>query len=629
MLPDFFIRYSVIISWITLLFFSCRFQFFFLREEYSKNRLSLLFLALFIIAILYGTLTPAIRGGYDNNHDFFILSCSMGFFPDKEIAPVFIKVLIDYLSGFNIKAILLANSFLPALSFLFFYAFLRRFGIRLPYSLFASAIVFFNYNNFLTAHSLSTTSLIIFALSVSLCSFANALGRKHLEYGDLFWIFSSIYIVILSRCEHVLALFALSVLLFFKCLKRKDPVLKDYKCIAVLSCGILLAILFFLHELSYPVLNLFMYDNIFASFNMQIVEDNLALLFYSNPVAHFPYQRQVFSWPAFFLISIIVPMSVMFFKVERENMAGFATITAIFACFCLIYCWHDEYPLHFMRHRMFVMIPFAAMCGFLMQGTVEFAEKYCKFPVNNAVFVLMPVFALYYMLDVGLSHKLDTVLRTNDREWALIMDSWPRLQGKCAVHSARKSEKRPFFTYYLGKRHESECHLHYFSSDYLVFDNEKQEWDIPEGFFPVKTAVFRHSFYTTMHDENRNPVLVRPGFYRKKENVQIVRTGLRAILSGNVQEALNAADLLQHEGMYFDSHLLRFFAYSYNHDDKNARIEQEWIRSYPYCDYDDGMLDRIREGIYIDNSAFLKAVGKYVKSSNYILEKIADYCSKN
>ena len=140
MLPDIFITYSVIISWLACLFFSFRFLFIFLKDEINQDRKVYVYFALFAAFMLYGIFSSTVRGGYDNNHDFGLLALNLSAFPDKEAAPVFLKILADRISGFDIRAVLYLNAVLSFLSFLFFYAFLRKSGLKKIYSFFASSI---------------------------------------------------------------------------------------------------------------------------------------------------------------------------------------------------------------------------------------------------------------------------------------------------------------------------------------------------------------------------------------------------------------------------------------------------------------------------------------------------------
>ena len=625
MLPDIFITYSVIISWLACLFFSFRFLFIFLKDEINQDRKVYVYFALFAAFMLYGIFSSTVRGGYDNNHDFGLLALNLSAFPDKEAAPVFLKILADRISGFDIRAVLYLNAVLSFLSFLFFYAFLRKSGLKKIYSFFASSIIFLNFHSFLNARSLSTTYSVIFVMSMALCSFAYSANKKNISQADLFWIFSSVFLTVLSRCEQLPALFIFSLALLLCCILRKDPVLKNKISIFICFAGFSLSVLFLFYELHHKVLNYYFYKNFFVNFSMQFISENFALLFFKDLSSAFPSMDSFSAWAVFLLVFICLGA---FGSNKRENKALYAALLLSFAYFCFIYLWHDEFPLHFIRHRMYMMVPFAALCGFSMQASEEILAKKIIFIKKYFPSVIFTFCFLYAALNINASHKLNSFLRTNDKEWNLIIDFWPEIQGKCAVLTDRKSEKKYFFKYYTERNSGKNCYFYYFSADLLVFQKKYEKWETPAGFLPVMTEVFRHSFYTTSPDENKNKAIVVPGFYKRQENTETVKQILRHGLAGNINEALISAETLRHKSE-FDFHAVKFLLHSQVHDDDAARQEMDWLLDYDFFDYSEHVLGKVKNSIHGDAHLLEKALSRYIDSSGPVLEQIIEFCYKN
>ena len=508
------------ICWPVMLFFTIKFLISFIKRE---NKAAIICLALIGIIMLYGNFTAPVRGGYDNNHDFQIMGNSISetktLFLYKEVSPVFLKSSIDIASNYSLAALLTFNRALPLLSLFLFYAGLRSIGSGIISSLLASVFLFLNFHLFLNASSFSTTSANFFTIISSFTAFSACFAKQKISDEDIIWIFSATIITSMARIETVPALFIMGIGLLYEKRKVKDPILNSFsgKFLSILGIICLMPCLYFqLFKLSYSTIGLastYTPLKIISLFHMQMIEENLAILFSPVPAEAFPKNIKIGIGIFIFIAIIICIFSYVKNKKNSDRIPALAyLLTAIY--FSLLYSWQDLYPLHFMRHRLFFMIPFAALIPFLLRYINDIIFK---IRISRQLKYFFSAFFCisYFLLNISTAKALDNELRSNDLEWALLLKEQKFIRENYLVTERILSAKQDMLNlYYRNASSKPLKRIIYMPSDYITH-TKKRNWEVRYA-VPFRTIKFKHAFHTTFQNETHEKIIIQPGFYLPK-----------------------------------------------------------------------------------------------------------------
>lgn len=502
------------ICWPVMLFFTFKFLISFIKRE---NKAAIICLAIIGITMLYGNFTAPVRGGYDNNHDFQSMGNRISntkiLFLFKEVSPIFLKSSVDIASNYSLAALLTFNRTLPLLSLFLFYAGLRSIGSGIISSLLASGFLFLNFHLFLNASAFSTTSANFFILISSFTAFSVCFAKQKIVCEDIIWLFSAIIITSMARIETVPALFIMGIGLLYEKVKVKVPILNSFssKFLSILGTICLMPCLYFqLFRLSENSIKLARINNPFIVFNMQMIEENLAILFSTVPAEAFPKNSNI-GLGIFIFIPIII--CILFYVKNKRNSDRIPALgyllTAIY--FSIIYCWQDNYPLHFMRHRLFFMIPFAALIPFLLR---HINNNFFKIRISRQLKYFFSAFICisYFLLNISTAKALDNELRSNDLEWALLLKEQKFIRENYLVINDFSSPKADIIKLYFRNNVSAHNkHLIYIPSDKILLlrANKMQLKYI----FPFKTIKFKHAFHSNFQNKGNENTLIQPGFY--------------------------------------------------------------------------------------------------------------------
>ena len=505
------------ICWPVMLFFTFKFLISFIKREHKA---AIICLAIIGITMLYGNFTAPVRGGYDNNHDFHSLGNSISktktLFSFKEVSPIFLKSPIDIASNYSLAALLTFNRALPLLSLFLFYAGLRSIGSGIISSLLASVFLFLNFHLFLNASSFSTTSANFFTLISSFTAFSACFAKQKISDEDIIWLFSAIIITSMARIETVPALFIMGIGLLYEKGKVKVPILNSFssKFLSILGTICLMPCLYFqLFRLSCNSIKLARINNPFIVFNMQMIEENLAILFSPVPAEAFPKNSDI-GIGTFIFIAIII--CIFFYVKDKRNSGRIPALayllTAIY--FSIIYYWQDLYPLHFIRHRILFMIPFAALIPFLLRHINNIISK-IKISRQLKYFFSAFFCISYFLLNISTAKALNNELRSNDLEWNLLLKEQKFIREKYLVTTRILSAKQDMLNlYYRNDSSKPLKRIIYMPSDYITH-TKKRNWEVRYA-VPFRTIKFKHAFHTTFPNETHEKIIIQPGFYLPK-----------------------------------------------------------------------------------------------------------------
>lgn len=545
---DLALHYGVLLSWGLALFYFGRFAREWWRSEQERGAALLALAAVALPAAALAFLLPA-RGGYDNDHDF---SCLGTFFFSarphvsglfKEYAPLFTDGVTDFLSGYSLRAVLWKNRLLPLLSAFAVFAGLRRLGAGLAAAAGGTALLALNFLAPLNASAFSTTSANLFIWALSLLALFDAHAAPALTAGRLAWLLSTSVLVISSRFEFLPAnLLILAAVLAAKPAAERRALFKPARLALLLAGGALLAAWGAralaaaperqLQEVLSPAKNLV----------SQLGTRNLAVIAGERPTpAAFHGERgnSPASTAALLLPALLLLFSLagaLFDGEKRRRNLGFAAVLLAWALyFSFIYGPPDLYPLHFMRHQLYFLVPFALLFALGLDGFEGAARRWPALrragPFAVAVFV-----CVYGALNARAALALNQELRTNDRELAFLAEArrdWPA--GCLAVYPkySRKSTRADFLAKYFPALPErgplaGACLLKYVSPEPLIFTDPE-----PAGLAqpplgagaaePWRKVTFHHAFYTAFRaagpgggnrTETAAPLQVTAGFFK-------------------------------------------------------------------------------------------------------------------
>lgn len=534
----------IAVSWISLLYFSAwSTTSFFIREELQKIEiLSIFLIAAFMLFSSFG-ITPI--GGYDLDLVYRVTGRSFldpeQLFAEKEIAPIFIKEIVDILSGHSIYGFIIFNRILPVFSMIMFYAGIRRAKLDFIPCIIATAVLFLNFNSLFNSSSLNTTPIITLAyisFSTAMLNFLNTDDKNPLK--ELLWLFSSAFAIVLSRAELSPIIFILMAACAIYVFNNNRLFLKSRAFLSVAGVGSILLFTAFCLELSYNMNQLMPAYTPVANFNMQFIVGNLAVILSHNPADRiFAPDYSVFSiYAALLLIFFIVPfIPTSKYSLKKNNYALPAFLLAgIYSC--LIYHWQDNYPTEFIRHRMLLFIPFAYISAYSIRSICYFCEKnYRKLSVLFIAAALaysaLNIRALF-IIDRQYNEDRDRVeLGTLIRGQKLFADKF-RISTLFSFPPFEDvNMKKYFFANYFnkGKGKDSPTLIYISPEDLHGFILESEKEGLRKMISPILVW--------------GNDKMIRPGFYKAEKRFDmnasthyyIVRLGIAEMISGNYDKA--------------------------------------------------------------------------------------------
>lgn len=548
---EYFLQYSVILSWAVSLLFLGKFAMDWWRSEPSRGNALLVLAAIAVPAVLAAFFLPP-RGGYDNNHDY--LSLGTTFFTTrplvfplfKEYSPLFTDGLADLLSGFSLRGVLWKNRLLPVLSLFIFFTGLRRLGAGLAAGAGAAALLFLNFLSPLNASSFSTTSANMLIWLLSMLALFDAHASDRFSARNLLWILATTILVISARFEFLPAnLLIFAAVSISKPAGERKALAKPASLLLILAGACLLAPWVaralsanpgrMLSELSSPARHLI----------SQLGTRNLALSFGAAlPAAENPGPQ--FSEDAggaaaalcllFLLFSVSGAMLGGFIdgRKAKRNAAFLAVLLLWLGYFSAIFSVADHYPLHFMRHQLYFFLPCAYLFALGLEGFRSAAERLPPAGVKAFNALLFLCLAAYASLNARAAFGLNGELRTNDRELALLMEARREWEPGClAVYApaGRDDARAALLAKYFPVMDAcsggpGQCLLKYVSPEPLIFTRPAAR---PLDQKPLlagtdgeawRSASFKHSFYTILPGpgdgrlEKAEPLPLTIGFFR-------------------------------------------------------------------------------------------------------------------
>lgn len=575
----------IAVSWIAVLAFSIRFIFVSFRNEKIRTT-DILCLTGIAALMLFSTFYVAATGGYDIECVFKIIGNSFfnmdQLFSDKEIAPIFIKELADRTTGFSLYGFLTLNRIMPVFSMLLFYSGLRQTKISSEICLFSSAILFLNFNSLFNSASFNTAPIISLAYISFFTAFLHltAMSEEKSPYLSLIWLFLSSFLLVMSRVELAPIIFIILSASAIRLFIYNRPCLKKPQLIAIVATGVLLLLSAFVIEMSYRPMGLLLRFTPFSNFNMQFIAENLSVVFSQYPHEQIPAVFRQFSISAAILMLFFMLPLLFISKLKTDGK--YIEIPAFFAIAvysCVIYHWQDQYPLEFIRHRLFLYIPFAYITAYSLHliGTLSKKEKIFDILILSAALV-------YSVLNVRTAMTIDKNF-ANDlerTEWKMLIGSQNTIGKKYVVKplfvlppNDDINLKKKFFEHYYNRGKNSKYpEIVYISVGELSgIITPKEKEDLKKNLIPVATW--------------GNDSIIRPGFYlfknknafKQSVHYSLIKYGIGEIIYGDFEKALaffDKAAQQECDGKCFT--VYKFLASAAAGDNERANAEANLIR---------------------------------------------------
>lgn len=499
--------------------------------------------AAFSLAVLWGASSGLpVRGGYDNEHDFTYLS-ARSLPPDsggmlragKEASPLIFDLLADLVSGFSLAAHPHKNALLVWSSAMLLALFLGTAGLSPPAAAAGAVLLCFNSLGLLNASAMTTTGANMFYFTCALLAAArfSVSPDRHASA----WVASALFLLMAARVELfvVPALLALSALCFAAWKKARFPRAAAFAgAVCLLLCGL------WWHHLDpyWPSVGPSGREmlSLFSHAARELGEINLYYMF-GTP-----------SWLAPALLAAgLAFCAASLMRLGRRClppvMAGLAVWLAYFTS---IFFSGDLYPLQCMRHGLYYFVPVAALAALCFHCLLLLAKKRRAFALGAGALLL----CLYAAAGIRGAYAMRGELRTNDREWQLLIKAQRELEG-CGIYSDPADLRHRFLVKYFGANtgkggEDLGCMARYVSPAGKVFGGHRGSgWGPPSGKALI-TEEFPHRFYTSMRrDETRLPVMLKIGFFLLGEGEAkasaLSGLAIRDIKSGNFDRASGRA----------------------------------------------------------------------------------------
>ena len=273
---------------------------------------------------------------------------------------------------------------------------------------------------------------------------------------------------------------------------------------------------------------------------------------------------------------------------------------------CLIYHWQDNYPTEFIRHRMFLFIPFSYISAYSIKSIFSFSGKKAK---KLAIFFIAAALA-YSVLNIRALFIIDSKFSENrDRtEIKILMEGQKMFADKYKISTLFSlppyddvNLKKYFFANYFnkGKSKNSPVLIYISLEDLRSFISESEKESMKKILFPM----------LVWGDDNN---MIRPGFYKAKRNFDmstsrhyyIVKLGIAAMLSGNYDKAyelFGRAAENECSGKCF--HVYKMIAASAARDYEKAKIESEAVMNENHSFYEWGKITEKHINIAMSQAA--------------------------
>ncbi|MCK4935236.1 MAG: tetratricopeptide repeat protein [Elusimicrobiales bacterium] len=553
----------VILSFaVNLLFLVKVFYSLFFKIDIKKRILAALALLLIFSSSMFFLSSAAVRGGYDNNHDFGYLSGDFfndrsmeGFLKIKELSPLITDSISDNISGFSLDSILIKNKKLMFFTALTLLAILIKLNLEYSAVMAGFGFFYFNFLVILNANTFSTTSSNIFFFMSSLLALVCFHMEKKSRKSNLIWALSAMFLVFTSRYELFIVSFAgfLTVAgIYFRERSIKLNIFKKHGFLsAAVAAYFLIYIAWFSRMsgfVSYNGPEIWEVFNLIGNLKYQLIERNAAF-----------FMSQA---------SLIVPALILlsFFMIFLRSLKdrGKAAKNIIIGSFLFLWIVYvsiifkplDAYPLHFMRHRLYFFIPFVILFAFSWDSAMFFLRGIRFFKILKPAMALSLIL-IYALSNIRTVESLQNEIRTNDIELEFLAKVQKEMGDKYVVvypaNDSRASLLKKYFPFHEScLRIKEKPYVKYVSSEKFI---TRGKGDIIQAYHPSKSnyiseddkAVFelsfKHKFYTIWPDlETRDEIPVKIGFYyadRPKDKAWILNSkGYCELKTGKLNEAL-------------------------------------------------------------------------------------------
>lgn len=546
---------SILLAWPAVLYFLGAYFVARLRENSPSRGEAAAALAAAALALLASLALPP-RSGYDNEHDLGFLAAAL--FPTdlamvfsfKEISPLITNWAANLLSGYSLEALLWKNRLLQAAAAVTLFFGLRRVGAGLAAALCATAFLAFNYLSLLNASSYSSAPGNLFLWLVSLLALAEAYAAGTLGVRHVLWIGSSLVLVAAARYEFLPANFMLLAAVL-AC--RELAGRRDWRSGPNLAAAAAFALL--LGAWAYRL--------------KDVAPEGLSQIGAFAPLQNFLYQAGERGFAAAGeyggrLAAVFAGLSAGFAlagalldaRRRRDALILLAALLAWAVYFSAIYRPLDEYPLQFMRHQLYFLLPFAFIFAAGLAGLERSlaALRVSRIPL----FILCAAgTAVYAASNMRAALDLKSELRTNDLEMAFLAsagkawpENWKLVLYNCGDPVAAVM-KGYFPVFDPAAPRAGDRLVFYRSARSLTFSAAAPREDgsagycgVPYGkvdYPPLLKSSFEHRFYTSWPEvENRGGRSLEIGFYGGKDQAAslALNTAAGALLrSGRHEEA--------------------------------------------------------------------------------------------
>jgi tetratricopeptide (TPR) repeat protein len=547
---------------INCLFLLKKFYAFFMQSDIKKRIISILVLLLIFSSSMVFFPSVTVRGGYDNNHDIEYLSRS--FFDIKQVnlimgakeaSPLITDGISDIISGFSLETILIKNRVLVFFSALILFALLLKLRLDFSAAILGFGLFYFNFLTILNANTFTTTSSNVFFFLSSLFALVCFQSEKKNIKTNIIWVLSAMFLVLTARYE----LFIVSLLGFVTVvgiyIKERKVRLDFLKAHSFFSVGLVayfgicfLWLISLAGSIPYNGPDIANALNLFGNFKYQFIERNAAF----------------FMAQASLLIPLLLLLSffIILFRGLRDKEKFFRnSVIVAFLVFWIIYFSMifvplDLYPLHFMRHRFYFLLPFVILFPFAMDSGIFFLKSKWAVKIIRPLFLIILLIA-YISANIFAVKSLQKERRTNDIELEFLSKAQKELANKYSVIYPAFNSKffllKKYFPFYKDcSRFREARYIKYLSPEKFIM---KEKGDIIQKYHPLKSNYiakdndpalkisFKHKFYTMFSDrEAREEIPIEMGFYYAdnfKDRAWISNSkGSCSFKSGRLDEAL-------------------------------------------------------------------------------------------
>ncbi len=484
--------------------------------------------ALLFAALFHFSSSVPLRGGYDNEHCFGMLSFSalkISHWPvilkAKEVSPVIGFGLADLLGGTTLEGVVVTNKLLWPVCALLAGAALFEMGAGFAGVLAGAGLLSLNFLSLLNSYAFSSTNWNMFFVLCSVLAGARlAAGKTTLS--DFAWYFSAMLLVLAGRFEF----FPVLLLPLLPALVRVEW-RKDWKRVGAALVLWVICCAAWVLTLRHTAP-----DN--GRVELRDVYGNVAYHLGLNNFSVFT-GIQDYSWAKAWLAVVIAAVllgSWLAWKRDRRFVIPlWLSAWAIF--FAAIFMPLDKYPLHFIRHDLYFFLPFSLLAGVLVGYISDLRGLGDRLAVPLVVILLL----VYSGGNLKTALSFNSSLRTNDIEWQFLATARKNWPANCYATSTDKGRAyllMRYFPYaYSNVIPSGKCLLFYQSVRKDIFKRARKELvydpNIPSDVFvnydsPWLQQRFNHRFYTIWNDsspeafdtEETSPIPLTLGFYPAK-----------------------------------------------------------------------------------------------------------------